>query len=155
MEAENWMRTPPSLLTCARSALWAAVSIIWYNFQVIHLLTGEGRKREKCKTRGGEVDRGTPAFLSGGISPFRIGLVTFSHTIQHTYSWPFHTHYTIQHTATFIDFPAVCFHRSHDIAVIAATHIAGTTIIQTIFKLKSWNLDSKSRQQDCKFSGVE
>jgi len=25
MEAERWMRTPPSLLTCARSALWAAV----------------------------------------------------------------------------------------------------------------------------------
>jgi len=25
VEAENWMRTPPSLLTCARSALWAAV----------------------------------------------------------------------------------------------------------------------------------
>ena len=27
-DAENWMRTPPSLLSCARSALWAAVSFV-------------------------------------------------------------------------------------------------------------------------------
>ena len=26
--AEKWMRTPPSLLSCARSALWAAVSFV-------------------------------------------------------------------------------------------------------------------------------
>jgi len=58
MEAEDWMRTPPSLLTCARSAVWAAVWFQLYNSRAlfVNCLTVEGGKYKKCKIRSGKAD---------------------------------------------------------------------------------------------------